>query len=64
MDTMVNKSILKRTLMENITILDLEEAIRIEGGKISLDTSFGYDVGWLIGAGCKFLEEWAMGTFH
>ncbi len=50
--------------MENLVLLSTDETLCIEGGKMSLDTSFGYDVGWLIGAGYKFLEEWAMGTFH
>ena len=50
--------------MDKIVSLNLDELIHIEGGKISMDSSFGYDIGWLIGAGCKYLEEWAIGTFH
>ena len=35
--------------METLVLLENEELIRINGGEISEKTSFGYDVGHIVG---------------
>ena len=52
--------------MENCMLLKNEELLIINGGEITSKTSFGYDVGYIVGTLLtkEFWVGWVMDTFH
>jgi hypothetical protein len=56
----------KTKKMNELKLLTLEKLKTISGGEPTSETSFGYDIGRVLGTLCSydFWEGWVMDTFH
>ena len=52
--------------MKNLTVLENEKLVIINGGEMTSKTSFGYDIGYIIGTvlNKEFWKGWVLDTFH